>query len=267
MEDYNDYQHAFSDVKAIIFDLDGTLYSYKDGAYEHYNTTAAKILLEHSKAGSKVIESIEAGLILAKKSYKEPGYAITYIAQAMGMTDDELQIVWHKALNPSDICTLHENADQINDLISEISEKTTLGILSHSPADMIKRVLSFLDLRDVFHSVQGIDDVEFKRKDHEPEPFIRIQKELGLQPYVILFVEDSPQNLFFAKQIGMKTALIKYGLESKEGHKTIGYNSYIDARFEDLTHFLVKANEYIPATAAATIPATKSKSAFPIEPS
>jgi len=239
-EDTNDYAALFDDIKAIVFDLDGTLYQYKADIRHYYDSTAGQTITDFGATKTQA-----EGTALARQSYDETGSSMIVPAAIVGKPVEELLYAFNRNLLPEHTVEISRRAAQERHLLEALQARTKLAILSHSTEEVIHRTLAYIAMDDLFHPVIGIDNVGFSMKNHEKTPFLHILEQLDLAPHEVLFVEDSPENCFHPKELGMRTALIKYGLYDKEEHRTIGYNRYIDGRFENLFHFLHRADKHI----------------------
>ncbi|MDD5148408.1 MAG: HAD-IA family hydrolase, partial [Candidatus ainarchaeum sp.] len=84
------------------------------------------------------------------------------------------------------------------------------AIVSDAPRMQAWLRLAEMGLTDFFDFVVAFEDTGEKKPSKKP--FLEIIRKLSLKPEEILFVGDDPaKDIFGAQQVGMKTALAKYG--------------------------------------------------------
>lgn len=104
-----------------------------------------------------------------------------------------------------------------------------MGIVSDAPRNKIWDRLILSNLEDEFEVVVSHCDT-LNYKPH-PSPFQLGLKKLKLKPYDVLFVGDNPnRDIKGANELGMKTALAKYGQRFKGNYKA----HYELNKFEDI---------------------------------
>jgi len=196
-------------MKAVLFDLDNTLIDFmrmkkisceaaisamidaglkmgKDEAYEKLFVLYGVHGIEHQQIFQKFLEEV-AG---------EVDYRILSrgIAAYRKMQAGYLEPYPHVR---STLITLHEKG-------------LKLGIVSDAPRLKAWMRLAEMGVADFFDFVVTLDDTGQLKPS--ALPFRAALEQLGCKPEEILFVGDNPErDIKGAKEIGMKTALAKYG--------------------------------------------------------
>ncbi len=195
--------------KAVLFDLDNTLIDF--------------MKMKSMSCEAAIAAMIDGGLPLDKaRAYKQ-------LFQLYGVYGIEYQKIFQQFLRKtigridykilSNAITAYRKVQtgflepypHVRSTLIKLKEKgVKLGIVSDAPKLKAWLRLSEMSLTDFFDVVVTLGDTK-KLKPHKM-PFKAALKELKLAPEEILFVGDNPErDIKGAKQLGMKTALAKYG--------------------------------------------------------
>lgn len=191
-------------IKAIIFDLDGTLYTSdeirKQFATAAYYTLAKaqRIPLEHAK---ELIEARRTELE-ADSGFPAP-YSLTL--RSFNITIN----TWHKEniefLDPR--CYLQKD-DKLKHSLKELKEHFCLAIMTNNNKVQAERVLEALELIELFDKIYTYNSFEILKPD--PVFFKKTAAGLGVEPDACLFVGDRYDvDLQPAKEIGMQILEVK----------------------------------------------------------
>jgi putative hydrolase of the HAD superfamily len=186
-------------VKAVIFDLDGTLLDrdtsivqFIAAQHERLNTYLSHIpKLEYA---SKFIELDCHGYVWKDKVYKAlvSEFKIEGIDWCSLLTDYETQFQFHCVPFPS----------LIEMLTSLKQQGYLLGIITNGRGEFQDRAISGLGIRDYFETIL-ISEIEGVRKP-QPEIFYRAMTRLGVSAQNSIFVGDNPEaDIAGAKNAGM----------------------------------------------------------------
>jgi putative hydrolase of the HAD superfamily len=202
-------------INAIIFDMDGTLYTSdeitKQFAAAAYYTLAKADKIPLARA-QKRIEERRAEL-KAKSGFPTP-YTLTL--RSFNIPID----LWHKEninfFDPRDY--LHKD-DKLKQALTKLKKDFCLVVMTNNNRVQTDRVLEGLELIGLFDRVYTYNSFEILKPD--PVFFKRSVAELGIKPETCLFVGDRYDvDLRPAKELGMQILEVKgpkdiYGLASK----------------------------------------------------
>ena len=202
-------------IKAIIFDLDGTLYTSaeirKQFAAAAYHTLAkanqislkrAQELIEERRSELKANNGVLPPYTLTLRSFKIP---ISF---------------WHKEniefFDPRDYL---QKDEKLKCSLIELREHFHLTVMTNNNKVQAERVLEGLELIDLFDRIYTYNSFEMLKPD--PQFFKKVTVELAVEPEDCLFVGDRYEvDLRPAKEIGMQILEVKgpediYGLTGK----------------------------------------------------
>jgi len=207
-------------IKAMIFDLDGTLVqteklkalSYARAAVELCPAGVELFPVEISE--EQVVEAFKDVVGLSRRE------VATHLVSRFGLEEtasarmDEfgvsapwqafvqvrLQLYQNMIGDPN---VLRRNRWPHNMALLEEARRTNckVGLATMSHCDQVQRVLEILDLKESFGFVATRDDVERAKPD--PEIYLLVAGELGISPPDCLVIEDSPSGVQAAVSAGM----------------------------------------------------------------
>jgi phosphoglycolate phosphatase len=209
----------FPAVRALIFDLDGTLIDSKLDLIHSVNA-----MLREMKRPQLAAETISG--------YIGHG-APQLVARALGgaATEEELKGALqfflgyyeeHKMDNTSAYPGVAETLAQLSNL--------PMAVLTNKPARISVRILNSLCLAKYFRAIYGGNSFESKK----PDPFgaTKILQEFGIAARETLLVGDSEVDIQTARNAGMQAAAVNYGFGVHD-RATHPADIYLD-RFADL---------------------------------
>ncbi|MEO8637802.1 MAG: HAD family hydrolase [Candidatus Taylorbacteria bacterium] len=188
----------------IIFDLDGTLYSFKGGKFRD-SKLQAKILSNAREFISAQLQVTgdEAGKILSR-IFKKYGEDISIaLEKEYGLNRyDYFNTVWNI---PARQFVSHSK--ELRPMLIRICKKYDIFILSDAPKIWIDNVLRELQIDDLFsgHIISG----EGNTRKGNGNAFESLVKSLNIKPQQCIVVGDQENtDIIPAKNAGMKTILV-----------------------------------------------------------
>jgi phosphoglycolate phosphatase len=185
-------------VRALIFDLDGTLIDSQRDLIHSINAT----LRELQRA--ELPEETIAG-------YIGQG-AATLVARALGgtATEEELKHALQFFLgyyegHKMDHTVAYPGVPETLEQLSSFP----MAVLTNKPVRISARILEALGLRRYFRAVYGGNSFETKKPD--PLGANTILREFGVPPLETLLVGDSEVDVQTARNAGMLIAIVNYG--------------------------------------------------------
>ena len=188
-------------VKAVIFDLDGTLLN-RDTSIAQFISAQYKRLYAHLHHIPK-LDYIERFITLDSRGYvwKDKVYQalvtefkIEGIDWRSLLTDYENQFQFHCVPFPALI-----------EMLTTLKQQGyLLGIITNGRGEFQNRAISGLGIRDYFETIL-ISEIEGVRKP-QPEIFHRTMTRLGVSAQNSVFVGDNPEaDITGANQVGLRT--------------------------------------------------------------
>jgi len=183
-------------IKAIFLDLDGTVYSPDNGMWE--KIAARMEMYMHQVLGIPKNDILE----LRKKYFKKYGTTLKGL-QTNFTIDPEDYLSFVHDIPVGAFIKRDESLRQILDTLPQ-----SKWILTNSNKEHAMRVLTALGVEDQFKDIFGVAEMQYHNK---PDPYV-FQKALenagGIPPSKCLFVDDIPQNLVPAWEMGFTTVLV-----------------------------------------------------------
>lgn len=209
-------------IKAVIWDLDNTLYRFTDAFKEQCNRAAAKAAHDQ---GIKL--SYDDTLKLAQKSETEHGYSIHLYVTHHGFSYDSLHVPFHDNIDETTIEIIDGVAENIRAL------DLPQSILTNASHDWASRVLKHMGLDDLFPDshITASENVNFEVKSQGKAGFNRALEALELPPEQVVMVDDLDRNLIIPHEMGMQTAYLHYE------DPIADLPHYMDAQFENVLGF------------------------------
>ncbi|SHI96757.1 putative hydrolase of the HAD superfamily [Malonomonas rubra DSM 5091] len=196
-------------MKAVLFDLDNTLYpaekdlfSLIDVRINHYMQTQVGIKLQDVDG-------------LRRKYWKDYGTTLQ-------------GLIRHHEVDPEDYLSYVHEVDVGSRLSADDELRCSIEALpvpsyvfTNGSRCHVDRVVAALGLDGVFADIFDIRIANYQPKPN-PDPYLQVLGKIGLSGAECVMVEDQPQNLQTAKELGMKTVLV--GEYCKNDY------SYVDAK-------------------------------------
>ncbi len=182
-------------MKAVLFDLDNTLYS---PSCDLFSLIDVRI--------NRYMEEV-AGIALAEVDVLRRRYWHDYGATLLGL-------IRHHGVDPEDYLDYVHAVDVGSRLTSDHALRNVLKasgipsyIFTNGSRCHADRVLVALGIEDLFADVFDIRIAEYQPKPN-PDPYLQVLEQLALDGKDCVMVEDQLQNLKTAKAFGMTTVLV-----------------------------------------------------------
>lgn len=204
-------------IQAYIFDLDGTL--VKTEHLKAISYARAAVQLDPDLGESDVYRAFSQVVGRARREVakyllerfnlteaateKMPEFEVTSPWQAY--VQIRLRIYEEMMADPELLrANRWEHTHELLRLARE--DNCTVALATMSRCDQVQRVLRVLDLADAFRFVASRDDVRNGKPD--PEIYLLVADELGVDPGGCLVIEDSPSGVIAGLEAGMNVVAV-----------------------------------------------------------
>ena len=187
-------------VRAVAFDVDGTLYPIRSIAGRSLSLVCAHLRLFHAfgRARQALRREVPGPALRQRQAVLVAGMLGIEPGDAARRIEQVIYRQW-----PSCFGRLRPYAGVVETLQHLRRSGLRLGVVSDSP--FTRQKLAALDLRTGWDAVVSADDVGALKPN--PEPFLRIAELLEAAPHEVLFVGDSyARDVVGAHRVGMRTA-------------------------------------------------------------
>lgn len=194
--------NEFKNIEAVVFDLDGTLFSSHEAIY---------------RCTLKTFEELNIPVKMdEEKFYKLIGHHFADIFSEFGIEVDDLEgfIDLYKTFyfDYIDTCKPYKNVYETIDLLYASGYK--LALLTTKGNDQANKIMKHFKLHEKFNIVRGrLPGVENKPS---PQPLKMICDELSVDVSRCLMVGDSELDVRCGKNAGAFTAAVTYGYRTLE---------------------------------------------------
>lgn len=217
-------------IKAVIFDLDGTLVQTEILKAKSYAEAAIQ-LSENRLSESEIIAAFKNVVGLSRREVamhlmNEFGLqnAAQNKMQDFGVTTPwqafvQLRLkVYQTFLNEPAILKAYRCPYNLNVLktVRKKGLKTGLATMSHCQQTSI--VLDILELKNMFNFIATRDDVDAGKPD--PEIYLLVASQLQIKPEVCLVIEDSVNGIKAALSAGMNCLAVTSAFTRESVHKS-----------------------------------------------
>ncbi|MCD6352030.1 MAG: pyrimidine 5'-nucleotidase [Armatimonadetes bacterium] len=185
-----------TDVRAILADLDNTLYPPECGLLLAGDRRITDFI--HRRLGLSWQEADE----LRVRLWKDYGTTARGLAEEYGIPEVEMSRAALESMDPSEYVP---PAPELREMIRLLP--VPLYVFTNSTARYAARVLEALGIADL---VGGIFDIEFMRWNGKPseQAFEKVLGVLGVPPQRVVLADDNAENLKVAHGLGMVTVAV-----------------------------------------------------------
>ena len=194
---------TFTPIKAIIWDLDGTIIHFKID-YIRCRRITIKILKKHGipKSNLTIKKNIFENIGPAKEIFKSMGYTSQKIEDIIKKIDSEVRNI---ELEAAKIATMISGIDKV--LEFAMNNKLKQAIYTLNTSRNAKVSLERVNLLKYFDIITGRDNVN-NPKPH-PDHLLYICKKLNVEPSEILVIGDTSRDIEGALNIGARSIAIE----------------------------------------------------------
>ncbi len=188
-------------MRNILFDNDGTLYpaELEPALLEASLTSMAYYLSQRLKLSINEFYT-ERSRLFEKYGVK---YTIHVFCREYNLPYSELVRYAYDYFEPA-ACGLQPNL-ALKELLGKLP--FSMSVMTNNTAEFARKVLAVLGVEMQFEKIVGARELSFEQKPGLPA-FEKALAITGYDPKKTLFVDNAPENLATAKQLGMKTILI-----------------------------------------------------------
>ena len=211
-------------TKAVLFDLDGTLFDTSEGIFHTANFTVAKLGLEPCYDERQLRKFVGPPL--------KDCFRIVY-----GYTDDELLSQCVRVYRQEDrktgmhLCHMY---DGLYDLITQLRDRgIKTGVCTLKYEKLAKFIFEEKGISSLLDTVRGTDEAGQVTK---AECIRRAVSDFGIEPPQALMVGDTVNDLKGAEEAGVPFLGVSWGFGFEKG-ETLPYGSLID-RPEEVLEYL-----------------------------
>lgn len=181
-------------IKAVLFDLDGTLLNTND------------LILNSFKYTLKEVLGIEVSEEELSKTFGRPLIPVLEYYSEEKLDDLVTVFREYNEANHDAMCKPFEG---VKELIVSLKENGfKLGIVTSKRVKMAKRGCDISGLTEYFDTFITPECTD-KHKPHG-EPILKACYELGVEPKEVIMVGDAPADILSGKNAGSKTCAVKY---------------------------------------------------------
>ena len=182
-------------IKAVIFDLDGTLCDTMGDIRTAINAMLAKLGYK-ARSRTELIKFINNGAReLVRRSLPKDVQKIEFIVDsAIGVYENEYAKCY---------CEKTKAFDGVRAMLEELrSKELKLAVLSNKQHIFVKNIIEKVFGKGIFTFIQGHSELPTKP---DPASALFVAKQLGAKPERCIFVGDSDVDIKTAQNAGMKS--------------------------------------------------------------
>ena len=183
-------------IRAILFDLDNTLYPATSGVMQGIDRRIGEYV--EQRLGLSPVEAAE----VKRHYYTTYGTTLRGLQQHYGPLETDEYLSFVHDVGIEDLLRYDAELDAALERLD-----VPKVIFTNSPREHAERVLAAMGLAHHFERIFDLRYFEFAGKP-DPRCYQRVLEQLGVMGAETLLLEDTPQNLGPARALGMTTMLI-----------------------------------------------------------
>lgn len=182
-----------------IFDLDNTLHNASPHIFPHINRSMTAYLQEHLQLDEAAASD------LRMHYWRRYGATLSGLMRHHG-TDPE-HFLWHTHQFP-DLPRMVLREPRLRHVLKALPGRKV--VFSNAPQRYAREVLRLLRVADLFDDVMAVEQTRFRPKP-DSSGFLRLLRRQRVTAAQCIMVEDSVENLYAAKRLGMRTVWVTAG--------------------------------------------------------
>lgn len=193
-------------IKAVIFDLDGTIADTMPDLQTAMNNMLVHLGYKPRTRGD-LIKAINNGAReFVRRSLPKEVQGVDFILEsAIDTYEEEYAKCYIEKTTP------YEGIEAL--LMNLRSMGVKISVLSNKQDSFVKEIVSKLFDRKLFNQIQGQDKLPIKPN---PMSALNIAKSMGVKPSKCLFIGDSDVDMETAKNAGMRSVGVSWGYRASE---------------------------------------------------
>jgi putative hydrolase of the HAD superfamily len=206
-----------SNIRSIVFDLDGTLYTSEGVAREIGKTAIELVAYARGvslKKGKGLLHSAKQSL--AEILEEEP--TLTRTCVELGIEVTELHQALQNQVHPERYL---KNDPILYALLDSLQDHCSLYLYTNNSLPLTQKILALLGVEDLFEHLYTIELTWLPKPD--PGTLQQVLEDIGGPPESFLFVGDRQQvDLKVPASLGIPTLLVKEIADLLQIHKLLG---------------------------------------------
>ena len=218
----------FANKKALIWDLDNTLYRITPEFGDMLDSVMARVCVEQLGVNMD-FETAKATVKESFAKYRDGG---EIFCREHGVNEKAFYDAYHNNVPYEKIVPYEGLGERLKQIPLE------QFIFTYSSHSLAEKILKQIGLYDIFEGrFYSVEDFNHTKKNESPDVYINLCQKIDFKPHECIFVDDSYSNLFYPKKIGMTTVRLFYRDNSAKD------KDYIDAAYNGINKFL---DDFIP---------------------
>ncbi len=219
---------VFANKKAVIWDLDNTLYRVTPEFGDVLDSVMAKVTIEQLGVNLD-FETAKATVKESFAKYRDGG-EIFY--RDYGVDEKKFYKAYHDNV-PYELIVPYEG---LAERLKQIPQEQF--VFTYSTHSLAEKIIEKIGLSDIFDGrIYSVEDFNHTKKNESADVYLQLCDTIGIAPCDCIFVDDSYSNLIYPKEIGMTTVRLFYKENSAKG------KTYIDAAYNGINKFL---DDFLP---------------------
>jgi len=204
-------------TKFWIFDLDNTLHNATPHIFPHINRSMTAYVQQHLQLDEAAAND------LREHYWQRYGATLSGLMRHHGTDPDHF--LWHTHQFP-DLPQMVLREPRLRHVLRALPGRKV--VFSNAPKHYAYAVLKLLRVDDLFDDVMAVEHTRYRPKP-DSFGFMRLLKKHRVRAAQCVMVEDSLENLFAAKRLGMRTVWVNAGNKSVP---------YVDVKIRDVMQLL-----------------------------
>ena len=196
-----------------IFDLDNTLHDASPHIFPHINRSMTAYLQQHLQLDEAAANALRVHY------WQRYGATLSGLVRHHGIKPEHF--LWQTHQFP-ELGRMVLREPRLRHVLKRLPGKKL--VFSNAPQRYAEAVLKLLRVDDLFDDVFAIEHAHFRPKP-QMAGFVRLLRKHRLNPARCVMVEDSVENLYTAKRLGMRTVWVNATPRSP---------AYVDVKIRDV---------------------------------